>query len=199
MNQYISYSNPLLIGTLMLKPIRSSAQLLFRCHFVCSVREAYPTLTLSLRRRVYHSRCDERSRRLFASLSARKQQATASVDVFESVDDALPPPSVSRALATNLPHSCPGCGAPSQTLDPGSAGYYGSKRATKAVNKTAAQLEEEKIFRQALKSGALSAEALPDHPAAQDARVTPDIPICDRCHYLLYQSEGTGIIHSTLR
>lgn len=183
----------------MLKPIRSSAQILSRSQLFHPVREAYTPFTISFRRRLSPSRWDERSRRLFASFSARKEQATVSVDVSKSAEDALPPPTVSRALATNLPHSCPGCGAPSQTLDPASAGFYGSKRATRAVNKTAAQLEEEKIFQQALKSGALSAEALQDHPAAQDARVTPDIPICDRCHYLLYQSEGTGIIHPSMQ
>jgi len=94
-----------------------------------------------------------------------------------------------------LPVVCPGCGAPSQTVESEAAGYYGNKRR----KRDAAQLkqkEDDEVFRQALQSGALQGAT---SAAIEDAKPTGDeIPICDRCHMLHHNGVGTPIIHPSM-
>lgn len=97
--------------------------------------------------------------------------------------------------AKSLPLVCPGCGAPSQTVDQESAGYYGPRRAQKAL-RGPAERAEDAVFEDILKSGALAGD-LPITATAPSNTSTS--PICDRCHYLLYQSRGTSIIHPSMQ
>jgi hypothetical protein len=99
-------------------------------------------------------------------------------------------------VARKLPVVCPGCGAPSQTVDADAAGFYGSRRAGKATQKSAAVRQEDEAYQNAFKTGLLS-DGAPETPS-QPAE-SPDIPICDRCHYLLYQSRGSSIIHPSMQ
>lgn len=96
-----------------------------------------------------------------------------------------------------LPVVCPGCGAPSQTVEEDAAGYYGNKRR----KRDAAQLkqkEDDELFQQALKSGALGAHT---GAVVEDAKPRNEdaIPICDRCHHLHHNGVGTSIIHPSMQ
>jgi ribosome biogenesis GTPase A len=95
-----------------------------------------------------------------------------------------------------LPVVCPGCGAPSQTVETDAAGYYGNKRR----KRDAAQLrqkEDDEIFRTALQSGTLNSQT---GAVIEDAKPTngDEIPICDRCHLLHHNGVGTSIIHPSM-
>ncbi|KAF2479031.1 hypothetical protein BDY17DRAFT_231910, partial [Neohortaea acidophila] len=101
--------------------------------------------------------------------------------------------------AKNLPLCCPGCGAPSQTVDSDAPGYYGSRRATKAPRATIARKREDEIFENALNLGVLG-DQVPAVPSGDEAAKTVEkAPICDRCHFLLYQSRGQSIVHPSMQ
>ncbi len=126
------------------------------------------------------------------------RQGIAAVE-HEDTDTSRPPPGLTlSAQARKLPVVCPGCGAPSQTVDADVAGFYGSKRALKATEKSASESVEDEVFNAALKSGLL-ADSQPSAPTPQQPAQTPIIPICDRCHNLLYQSKGASIIHPSIQ
>ncbi len=125
--------------------------------------------------------------------SPRRQAAAAQHE--SRVDYIAPTKPCQRDLAKQLPVVCPGCGAPSQNVDEDAAGYYGSRRATKAAQKKSAEHEEDAVFQNALKSGLLGSSAAQASPTAE----SPSTPICDRCHYLLYQSKGESIIHPSMQ
>ena len=141
-------------------------------------------------------------RRLFTSVASHEQEPSAVVETGRSFDDVSPLPrleSEARERAKKLPISCPGCGAPSQTIDPAAAGFYGSRRASKATQTNAQKQEEDEIFQNALQSGDLPSELPTSKPSIARATQSPNVPICDRCHYLRYQSRGNSIIHPSMQ
>ncbi|KAK3711330.1 Mitochondrial ribosome small subunit biogenesis protein [Vermiconidia calcicola] len=141
-------------------------------------------------------RCNEGSRRLFTSLPVRRQDASVAVGTGSQLQKHGVTPSSSRAK--NLPIVCPGCGAHSQTVDADVAGFYGSKRAERNVQKTSSKQQEDEIFKRALHSGALPGDG--NMPASKVSTAqTADTPICERCHNLLYQSKGASIIHPSMQ
>lgn len=140
----------------------------------------------------------ERERRLFTS-GARCFQEAASLDSRVPMLNDLETPSQALERTRSLPLLCPGCGAPSQTIDADTAGYYGSKRVDKATARAAIQHEEDGVYQSVLQSGALTG-LLPDtRKQPERSQDVPVVPICDRCHYLLYQSRGTSIMHPSMQ
>ena len=181
----------------MLRTVRASARAISRCHFARVTRcDRLAVIGLKGRRGI-GGRWDESGTRSFSSLPAHGQEAAATVDATQSSHDVSANID-SRERAKKLPFVCPGCGAPSQTVDPDSAGYYGSKRVDKTKMWKAQQAEDE-IFQKVLQSGALASEVPTDQATGQPTVETPEVPICDRCHYLLYQSKGNSIIHPSMQ
>ncbi|KAK1077160.1 Mitochondrial ribosome small subunit biogenesis protein [Friedmanniomyces endolithicus] len=148
----------------------------------------------------------EPSRRLFASQTTRREELVAAT---LPEHHHLPPPPVgrdalsTRALTKRLPVVCPGCGAHSQTNEPSSAGYYDLHK-TRNSKKRLKVEQEDAVWRQALAQD--SSLLMPDRDAFSSAEPqrTPEppstiVPICDRCHSLLYQSHGTSIIHPSMQ
>lgn len=134
----------------------------------------------------------------FAS-NAGRQQAHPSLEHESANQDTVPSLDLHRGQARKLPVVCPGCGAPSQTVDPDTAGFYGSRRALKAAEKSSKVSEEDEVFNNALKSGLLSDESGGQPPPSAPPQSSPSTPICDRCHYLIYQSRGTSIAHPSMQ
>ncbi|KAK0280106.1 Mitochondrial ribosome small subunit biogenesis protein [Friedmanniomyces endolithicus] len=148
----------------------------------------------------------EPSRRLFASQTTRREELVAST--LSEHHHLLPPPTgqeaeTTRALTKRLPVVCPGCGAHSQTNEPSSAGYYDLHKARNSKKRLKVE-QEDAVWRQALAQD--SSLLMPDRDAFSSAEPqhTPEpsstiVPICDRCHSLLYQSHGTSIIHPSMQ
>ena len=132
------------------------------------------------------------------------------------------PPSPGKAQNDALPHlptSCPGCGALTQEINRGEAGYY--TRSRKAVKlflrqgkpealKSARTLDESNevveihdedtsaLDRKQVLDYEKSSDAVgSDHETPPDAN-RPPIPICDRCHDLIYNSRGVSIAHPSI-
>ncbi|EOD44161.1 putative gtp-binding protein [Neofusicoccum parvum UCRNP2] len=116
-------------------------------------------------------------------------------------------------LPPQLPLSCPGCGAPAQTVDPGRAGYYaGSRKAVKAFLAPQpdawARDKEDAIFDEAVHKLDKSVReqlglqqdgaTVEEEPAAQSLPSRPPPPVCDRCHNLLNHASGTPIQHPSI-
>ena len=137
------------------------------------------------------------SRRAFC----QSEHLHESISTTEAANDLSQPIVPSGAAPQRLewrklPVVCPGCGAPSQTVESDAAGYYGEKRR----KRDAAQLkqkEDDEVFRKALQSGALNG---PNGAIIEDAKPTniDEIPICDRCHMLHHNGIGTSIIHPSM-
>lgn len=106
-------------------------------------------------------------------------------------------PNQSNTFAQSLPVVCPGCGAFSQTVVPEAAGFYTERK----KRRIKARDEQDAIFAEAM--GRLSAQEgappLPPAEAAESNGSSNAIPICDRCHALLYQSKGTSILHPSMQ
>ncbi|KAF2433219.1 hypothetical protein EJ08DRAFT_584174 [Tothia fuscella] len=108
--------------------------------------------------------------------------------------------------ANPLPLSCPGCGAPTQTVLPDEAGYYTStRRGLKKLIKPA-KVEEQKVLdaalqkigkRRAAKLGLQTMAGIENGKYTQDS--APEVPICDRCHHLLHHRTGVSIAHPSLQ
>lgn len=133
-------------------------------------------------------------------------------EAAESQQDACAEPIPVR----KLPGQCHGCGALSQTAVPDQPGYYDLKR--KAVRLFLGILKEEPrhrpeddIVQASLRS--LSADKLreigvdpkslaqkedPEGEDTPDDPVEPDVPLCDRCHNLIYHHTGEPIYHPTI-
>ena len=132
------------------------------------------------------------------------------------------PPSPNKARNDTLPHlpaSCPGCGALTQEINRGEAGYY--TRSRKAVKLFLRQGKPEALGgvrtldgsnelveihaedtsaldrKPALDSEKLSDALGSDHETPPDANRAP-FPICDRCHDLIYNSRGVSIAHPSI-
>lgn len=117
-----------------------------------------------------------------------------------------------------LPTSCPGCGALTQETDSGEAGFY--TRSRKAVKSFLRHVKRDKpeeaqihgpgqIVPQDLdiatakSKNANSYNSVRATNAAAASVVTSDksaspLPVCDRCHDLLYNSHGVSIAHPSI-
>ncbi|THY29082.1 hypothetical protein D6D00_03837 [Aureobasidium pullulans] len=100
-----------------------------------------------------------------------------------------------------LPLSCPGCGAPSQTVAPEEAGFYslGRSAVKKFVQDDAKQ--EDLVFQATLdKVDSSVLQELGLDSKALDAQEQPQkqTPICDRCHNLLHHHVGVPIFHPSI-
>jgi hypothetical protein len=113
-----------------------------------------------------------------------------------------------------LPQSCPGCGALSQEIESGEAGYYSrSRKAVKNYLKSLAKGDSEvgqsKVEPRDMEKPellAIAEQATNDEHRNIDAggqeapqqsfpTAAVQIPVCDRCHDLIYQSRGVSIAH----
>ena len=111
-----------------------------------------------------------------------------------------------RPEKRSLPRACPGCGAPTQLLDKREAGYYNIDRgAVRAYlnwdpNKAQEATQEDDVYSKALKDA--NPELLKELGVLDAATTTealsPDTPVCDRCHNLIHHSVGTPIHHPTV-
>ncbi|OQU98301.1 hypothetical protein CLAIMM_04106 [Cladophialophora immunda] len=106
-----------------------------------------------------------------------------------------------------LPVSCPGCGALTQDVDAGEAGFYTLSR--KAVVKYLGDLEASSRLQNEGHADADGAHVgapissqddeshRNEHGIVQhQVHVTP--PVCDRCHYLIHDSRGAPIAHPSI-
>lgn len=106
-----------------------------------------------------------------------------------------------RQMTRKLPMSCPGCGAPSQTVAHEEAGFYTLTRS--AVKKFIQDdtTQEDRVFQDTLKSvdKNLLKELGLDKKAATPTEQPPkQTPICDRCHNLLHHHAGVPIFHPSI-
>lgn len=178
----------------------------------------------SLRRLLVVLREETSSRRPFAPLTTRYQRTAWStrrtpIRPFSSFhprllgveqqQDISPPPSVLSKPTPELPLSCPGCGAFTQSVDPSEAGFYTPTRS--AVKKylnpqdQAPAAKEDEIFHSVIQK--LSPElrtqlGLDPDPAGhqgQNAASKPSVPVCDRCHNLIHYRVGQSIHHPSMQ
>lgn len=182
----------------MLQTVRASTR-----HFLynpnCLLRRTSPTAAGGLLQQRAGRRWGERGTRLFSSRSSSKQGALAGINA--SLKDGFIPPShvEVRERAQRLPIACPGCGALSQTVDDDAAGFYGSTRVQKAIKKTAEQQREDAVYEKAREAMASQGVPIPEqHLKAATEQHSPQVTVCDRCHYLRYQSRGASIIHPSM-
>ncbi|KAF1350151.1 hypothetical protein BDV97DRAFT_278673, partial [Delphinella strobiligena] len=102
-----------------------------------------------------------------------------------------------------LPLSCPGCGAPSQTIASDEAGYYNLTRSGVKNYLKEETKEEDEVMDSVLNNvdeKTLSSLGLADGIKATKARVQRQTPICDRCHNLIHHSgsSSTPILHPSI-
>ncbi|KAL6247721.1 hypothetical protein RBB50_005069 [Rhinocladiella similis] len=104
-----------------------------------------------------------------------------------------------------LPVSCPGCGALTQDIEPGEAGYYSrSRKAVKTYLRDSGRIglprDGEKGTETVATVDASGQDVIPE----QNADETPETqhsllpPICDRCHTLIHESRGQPIAHPSI-
>jgi len=138
----------------------------------------------------------EANRRSFTSAPHRCDCVSASEVVDDASDIATPAPTQHTTEWRKLPVVCPGCGAPSQTVESEAAGYYGNNRRKRDALQSRRK-EDDAVFKQAIQSGALG-----DQPEAVVSQSKPNedpILICDRCHNLHHNGVGTSIIHPSMQ
>ena len=128
-------------------------------------------------------------RRAFSGHQAWRQEATAAIE--HDVAEPLPPPPKRKPHpALSLPTACPGCGALSQTISRSEPGFY-DLRKTRSRQRKQVATAEDAVFR------ASSLASSGTEPRARSS-ISPEIPICDRCHELRYHNRGTPIIHPSV-
>lgn len=136
------------------------------------------------------------SRRAFCQSEHRREYPVATETLTDLAQPIPAGAAPQRVEWRKLPVVCPGCGAHSQTVESEAAGYYGNKRR----KRNAAQVrekEDEEVFQQALKSGALNSQT---GAVIEETKPTNDdtVPICDRCHNLHHNGVGSSIIHPSM-
>ncbi|CAN8103531.1 unnamed protein product [Discula destructiva] len=162
-----------------------------------------------------------------ARLPPLRQVRKSHADATE-IHDALPVseddvhvelavPTADPVPIRQLPVQCHGCGALSQTTIRDRAGYYDLNR--KPVKSYLGLLKEERrhksendivraslrsLSEDQLKALGINPEALvpPEEPQEdnepQTMRKDAEVPLCDRCHQLVYHHTGTPIYHPTI-
>ncbi|KAL2408276.1 hypothetical protein ABEF93_000546 [Exophiala dermatitidis] len=111
-----------------------------------------------------------------------------------------------RRDAGQLPVSCPGCGALTQDVAPGEAGYYTRTRNTvkkylKAVENASRRTSREDSPEEGyVWENEQSADKDGEHTqldlSEPEASISP--PVCDRCHHLIHDSRGVPIAHPSI-
>ncbi|KAK7544176.1 uncharacterized protein J3D65DRAFT_608730 [Phyllosticta citribraziliensis] len=145
-----------------------------------------------------------RKERTFSSLAPWRQAD----ETTSSVAEPEQPSHLSKnSLIRALPLSCPGCGAPSQTVAPDLAGYYSADmNHVKAYLKRDQEPElpkkrEDDIYAEAVAKldpslreqlGVTESTNPPPKPA-------PPPPLCNRCHRLMNHREGVPIDHPSIK
>ena len=144
-------------------------------------------------------RSSRASARLFHTSASRLLETGAS-------NDTTPVPEAIAPTTPQLPLSCPGCGAPTQTVLPGEAGFYTPTRS--AVKKYLypkedAVTKEENVINSAVNNVSpelrkqLGLDSLTsERPTAPSS---PTVPVCDRCHNLIHYRVGQPIHHPSLQ
>ena len=184
----------------MLRIAEASARIFHKSHLLQLARKCKGLRAIGLLGQ--HSalgRWDELNRRCYTSSVVRFQQAPTPAESIALAREASPPHIEAQERARKLPLVCPGCGAPSQTVDADAAGFYGSKRAARGAHRHAKHEEEDEIFQIALQSSDLLNQGVALGTQPEPVQQSTEVPICDRCHYLLYQSCGTSIIHPSMQ
>ncbi|EXJ83081.1 hypothetical protein A1O1_06699 [Capronia coronata CBS 617.96] len=109
--------------------------------------------------------------------------------------------------AGRLPTSCPGCGALTQDVEPGEAGFYTKSRNTVKKYLKAVEYESRLASQQ---EGAVEEDGVPkqttsleeDGEQIEGNMSIPNTPIrppvCDRCHHLIHDSRGVPIAHPSI-
>ncbi|KAK3315265.1 hypothetical protein B0H66DRAFT_564895 [Apodospora peruviana] len=149
----------------------------------------------------YHYGCSSRVRGLHAHAEAAITSAPE--PQTERLD-------ISRQPVKALPLNCTGCGASSQTTVPNQPGYYDmSRNAIKqylgiATAPKKLVRKDDEVVQQALagldleqmeKLGIDLKSLVPPRPPMES---DTKIPLCDRCHQLVYHDSGTPIDHPSL-
>ncbi|KAJ4381089.1 Mitochondrial ribosome small subunit biogenesis protein [Didymella sp. IMI 355093] len=144
----------------------------------------------------------------FSTFGRAQQEASAPVPSTETIESEPPnvPPDNTQPEQRSLPRACPGCGAPSQLYDKKEAGFYNVDRgAVRAYlkwdpAKVQEATQEDDVYSKALKDAdpeLLKELRVLDAPTVTEA-LSPDTPVCDRCHNLIHHSVGTPIHHPTV-
>lgn len=108
-----------------------------------------------------------------------------------------------------LPVSCSGCGALTQDVTPGEAGFY--TRSRKAVKQylRGSELKKHRLGadeENGVDGGAAQEGPLGSRDAVQSKNefelpapeISIPVPVCDRCHHLIHDSRGAPIAHPTI-
>lgn len=144
----------------------------------------------------------------FSSFGRAHQEAPAPLPSPDTVESQpLNKASKSRRPEQrSLPQACPGCGAPTQLIDKKEAGYYNIDRsAVKGYlhwdpSRAQDATQEDQVYSNFLKDAdpeLLKEMGVLDAPTTTEA-LSPDTPVCDRCHNLIHHSVGTPIHHPTV-
>lgn len=148
------------------------------------------------------------------SLDIPTETSFTSWEPFRSPSHA--PTNIAQASLGHLPVSCPGCGALTQEVDADQAGFYTrSRKSVKDYIRLVKQVQTVSEH-EAVRAGADQERLLEDDSQQRDlspsitgldqdhgqqdrqAVVERNVPFCDRCHNLLYQSKGVPIAHPTI-
>ncbi|KAH0380650.1 hypothetical protein KCU89_g17663, partial [Aureobasidium melanogenum] len=100
-----------------------------------------------------------------------------------------------------LPLSCPGCGAPSQTVAPEEAGFYNLSRSAVRNFVQDDAKKEDLVFQATLDkfdNKVLQELGLDGGALAAKEQSQKQTPICDRCHNLLHHHTGVPIFHPSI-
>ena len=112
--------------------------------------------------------------------------------------------SIAKPPKKELPVSCPGCGALSQTVFPDQAGFFTENRSavkTYLYGKEDTIKNEDRVFEAAISQAnkdLIQDLGLQNNPLQLPQPLGQPIPVCDRCHNLLHHSTGTSVIHPTI-
>ena len=117
-----------------------------------------------------------------------------------------PPQPTSLRPRDILPVSCPGCGALTQDVDPELAGYYTLSRKAvrnhiKGLKHQARQENEHNGGEDGFQESCAQSQGESSEDAERiiaEADLPNALPVCDRCHYLIYDSRGVPIAHPTI-
>lgn len=131
------------------------------------------------------------------------------VDATTAPSHGFPTPS----QLLNLPRSCPGCGAFTQTVSPGQPGFYGNNRkSVKAFISRHGQCPdkghdgESRLFERVL--GAADASLLSqmglqgggeNNTEGRKSSTNIPTPVCNRCHDLIHHRTGHSVVHPTIK
>ena len=151
----------------------------------------------SLEYRTSRRASSQASARLLHTWESRPPQTGASKDTNFLVIAPTTP---------RLPLSCPGCGAPTQTVLPAEAGFYTPTRS--AVKKYLYPKDETTTKEESILSSAVNSVSpeLRKHLGLDSliskrptTPLPPTVPVCDRCHNLIHYRVGQPICHPSLR